>query len=74
MKRVLNNLDTKLWYNRPKLGANKIFILICRKIIEAHSGEIGVESTIGKGTRFYFTLPLNFDGDWGDEEYGDVRF
>lgn len=49
-------------------------LYICRKIIEAHSGEIGVESTIGRGTRFYFTLPLNFDGDWGDEEYGDVRF
>jgi len=49
-------------------------LYICRKIIEAHSGEIGVKSEIGIGTRFYFTLPLNFDGDWENEEYGDVRF
>jgi signal transduction histidine kinase len=49
-------------------------LYISRKIIEAHSGDIGVESEFGKGTRFYFTLPLNFDGDWEDEEYDDVRF
>jgi K+-sensing histidine kinase KdpD len=49
-------------------------LYISRKIIEAHSGDIGVDSEIGKGARFYFTLPLNFDGDWEDEEYDDVRF
>jgi K+-sensing histidine kinase KdpD len=49
-------------------------LYICRKIIETHFGEIGVDSAIGDGTRFYFTLPLNFEGDWEDEEYGDVRF
>lgn len=49
-------------------------LYICRKIIDAHSGEIGVTSVIGEGTRFYFTLPLNFDGDTENEEYGDVRF
>ena len=49
-------------------------LYICRKIIEAHSGEIGVKSEIGQGSNFYFTLPLNFEGTWDDEEYGDVRF
>ena len=33
-------------------------LYICRKIIEAHSGEIGVESTEGVGTRIFFTLPI----------------
>jgi len=33
-------------------------LYICRKIIEAHNGEIGVESREGTGTRIYFTLPL----------------
>ena len=33
-------------------------LYICRKIIEAHSGEIGVESQEGSGTRLFFTLPI----------------
>ncbi len=33
-------------------------LYICRKIIEAHSGEIGVESQEGSGTRIFFTLPV----------------
>ena len=32
-------------------------LYICRKIIEAHGDEIGVESTVGEGTRFHFRLP-----------------
>ena len=33
-------------------------LYICRKIVEAHSGEIGVESSEGAGTRIFFTLPV----------------
>lgn len=33
-------------------------LYICRKIIEAHNGEIGVHSEEGSGTRFHFTLPV----------------
>lgn len=30
----------------------------CRQIIEAHGGQIGVESTLKSGSQFWFTLPL----------------
>jgi signal transduction histidine kinase len=33
-------------------------LYICRKIIEAHDGEIGVDSKPGTGACFYFTLPV----------------
>jgi signal transduction histidine kinase len=32
-------------------------LYICRKIVEAHGGEIGVETEPEKGATFYFTLP-----------------
>jgi signal transduction histidine kinase len=33
-------------------------LYICRKIIQAHNGEITAESTLGAGTTFYIRLPL----------------
>ncbi len=61
----INPALAKTLFERYQRGekANKTLglglgLYLCRKIIEAHGGEIGVVTKSGQGAKFWFTLPI----------------
>ena len=57
----LNNLFNRFYRvptNNITVRGTGLGLYICRRIIQAHGGEITVESSLGKGTTFHIRLPI----------------
>lgn len=57
LKKILSKLETYTSYGTEKEKGSGLGILLCQEFIEHHKGRLWVESEIGKGSTFYFTIP-----------------
>ena len=54
--------------SRDDLESTGIGLSIVQKVVKLHKGEVWLESALGEGTTFYFTLPKSSDREISNKE------
>ena len=50
-------------HGRGEFPGTGIGLAICKRIVQRHGGEMWVESDLGKGSRFYFSIPKQYKNE-----------
>lgn len=65
-KPLINNLDDRS--DSQRLSGLGIGLILSKMIVDLHGGYINVESQLGRGSTFTFSVPLKPDGKTSNQE------
>jgi len=55
----LDTIFNKFTQQNPRAQSTGLGLTFCKLVVEAHEGEIGVQSEVNQGSTFWFTLPTS---------------